>query len=631
MSVTIGCRPSQFRNIPNGSNGPNQFKYLQVLESIEDLPTELKPNAVYFVRDGDSIDMYVVNSDGSAYEKFEITNQVFTVENIAELKEFEGFPGIIVIVRGYYEEGDGGGGEFYWHPTSTDTDNEGTIIQATGVVTGRWIRIVYNSIILKYFGAKGDGTTDDTFSVQNALNVAQSLGKKVQVTKGTYLIETVYLPQSIEIEGDNSNESTYYEGVVFKQKTTNDVFRLLGVLNAGNYWWYGKLTNFKILGQTSSTTGNGINCIDDSSNAVLLQDVSILKNLIIRAMGENGILCRGAMPAVFDTIKFLFNEGSGIKFLGNTQYLGVGLHNISGDGNEYLLHFENNIERDNFSIVNIKSEYREDASHGGSLKQFNAIYINNCSGTYDINGGNHISSVIVSGTREHPGDFIKVVGTNKPKITWTGVNIRFISGSTGATPAIIDAGVFLESEVDYTVKNGSYNSKSGHLISEEINYRIAIPDLTATPDMTGVSIGLISNTVATTITNILGGRDCKIIQLLFTTSNSKIISNANIVLNENFYSNGNSSLTLIYFGGVWKELSRAEPKKVGTATLVSGTVTVNTTKVTSSSIILLSRNSPIGTLGNLSAPSASIVSGTSFVINSSSASDNSTVYWHIIN
>ena len=69
----------------------------------------------------------------------------------------------------------------------------------------------------------------------------------------------------------------------------------------------------------------------------------------------------------------------------------------------------------------------------------------------------------------------------------------------------------------------------------------------------------------------------------------------------------------------------------GTATLVAGTKTVATTFVAATSIILISRNTPGGTPGNLSVPVASITAGTSFVINSDSGTDTSTVNWVIIN
>jgi uncharacterized protein YcfJ len=69
----------------------------------------------------------------------------------------------------------------------------------------------------------------------------------------------------------------------------------------------------------------------------------------------------------------------------------------------------------------------------------------------------------------------------------------------------------------------------------------------------------------------------------------------------------------------------------GTATLVGGTVTVLTTKVTASSIVLISRNTPGGGVGNLSVPVASIVASTSFVINSDSGTETSTINWFILN
>jgi len=257
MSVNIGCRPSQLRNLNGGSNPPKQFKYLQVLESIEDLPTDLKPDAVYFVRDGDSIDMYVVNSDGSAYEKFEITNEVFTVENIAELKEFEGFANITVILRGYYSQGDGGGGEFFWHTSSTATDNGGTIIQANGVVTGRWIRVVQNEIDLRAFGAKGDGVTDDTLSIQSCIDYCPN-GLTIK-SKGIF-----HLYDTIEID-TKENISLNLQGCTFVQKTTfKPPFKLIDCVSVniseGKFQGIGGVSGEWVNG-AGITTWNGVAAI----------------------------------------------------------------------------------------------------------------------------------------------------------------------------------------------------------------------------------------------------------------------------------------------------------------------------------------------------------------------------------
>lgn len=80
---------------------------------------------------------------------------------------------------------------------------------------------------------------------------------------------------------------------------------------------------------------------------------------------------------------------------------------------------------------------------------------------------------------------------------------------------------------------------------------------------------------------------------------------------------------LVISGGVIKSVARAS----GTATLVGGTVTVSSTAVTSGCKITLSVHTPGGTQGFLS--TATRTAGTSFVINSTSATETSTVDWRI--
>jgi len=75
----------------------------------------------------------------------------------------------------------------------------------------------------------------------------------------------------------------------------------------------------------------------------------------------------------------------------------------------------------------------------------------------------------------------------------------------------------------------------------------------------------------------------------------------------------------------------AEGRQYGTATLVAGTVTVSGVRVSgTNNFILLSRNTPGGTVGHLSAPAASRLTAGSFVINSSTNADTSTVDWELI-
>lgn len=77
--------------------------------------------------------------------------------------------------------------------------------------------------------------------------------------------------------------------------------------------------------------------------------------------------------------------------------------------------------------------------------------------------------------------------------------------------------------------------------------------------------------------------------------------------------------------------STAAKARAGTATLVGGTVTIANTTIAASDKVFVTRNTPGGTVGDLSVPDADISVGTSFKINSASGSDTSTVNWWIIN
>ena len=67
----------------------------------------------------------------------------------------------------------------------------------------------------------------------------------------------------------------------------------------------------------------------------------------------------------------------------------------------------------------------------------------------------------------------------------------------------------------------------------------------------------------------------------------------------------------------------------GRATLVAGTVTVSTTAVTASSVIQLTNCVTGGTAGLLRV--GTVTAGTSFVINSASGTDTSTICWSFVN
>ena len=73
---------------------------------------------------------------------------------------------------------------------------------------------------------------------------------------------------------------------------------------------------------------------------------------------------------------------------------------------------------------------------------------------------------------------------------------------------------------------------------------------------------------------------------------------------------------------------KGDAPRRGTAVLVAGTVTVATTEIMTGDIVRATRTTTGGTVGHLSI--GTITAGTSFVINSSSATDTSTVEWEIV-
>src|SRR6185436_9785088 len=70
------------------------------------------------------------------------------------------------------------------------TGDGGTIIRPNA--NGRWFRIYSGPKSVKWFGAKGDGTTDDTAAIQLAINSITSFGKAtILFPPGTYKVSAL--------------------------------------------------------------------------------------------------------------------------------------------------------------------------------------------------------------------------------------------------------------------------------------------------------------------------------------------------------------------------------------------------------------------------------------------------------
>lgn len=115
-------------------------------------------------------------------------------ESLAERAGDEG--GQVIATIGYDTRSDGGGGVFYWDATSTTSADNGLIFGS--LAQGRWRRIYNGEVHLKWFGAKGDGTTDDTAAWQAFLSAIPEQGRGY-VARGTYLITSALYVTTAEI------------------------------------------------------------------------------------------------------------------------------------------------------------------------------------------------------------------------------------------------------------------------------------------------------------------------------------------------------------------------------------------------------------------------------------------------
>lgn|GEM_PF-5174221 len=92
-----------------------------------------------------------------------------TVNIISDLQTLSApADGTAVIVLGYYSRGDGGGGAFYWNASSTDSTSPfGLVVPITGVITGRFIRILRSNTAFDFSGTSPTtvGLNDFSFNI----------------------------------------------------------------------------------------------------------------------------------------------------------------------------------------------------------------------------------------------------------------------------------------------------------------------------------------------------------------------------------------------------------------------------------------------------------------------------------
>lgn len=164
----------------------------------------------------------------------------------------EGAEGSIAHAKGFWSANDGGGGLFSWVVDATPpSDNGGTIIIPQGVTTGYWQRLFDGKHYdVRWFGARGDGTTDDTTYLQLTADAIAALTSK----EGTILLHGEHLITSTV----NCGFASVIGSGAYAKIKNNDADSYLSLNNAaggGVDARYAELRNIEIEMTASATIG----------------------------------------------------------------------------------------------------------------------------------------------------------------------------------------------------------------------------------------------------------------------------------------------------------------------------------------------------------------------------------------
>lgn len=150
----------------------------------------------------------LIGYDGTTLDQFFKSRLLRVVDTISQLRALDKTKYTRAFVTGYYAAGDGGGGP-YWYDASdtTSADNNGTIIVASD--GARW-KLTHGQSWASacQFGAKGDGTTDDTTAIQKL--VAAMKGKLSILDAG----KTFYMAGVLQDDTSYNNSTVRFDGLI---------------------------------------------------------------------------------------------------------------------------------------------------------------------------------------------------------------------------------------------------------------------------------------------------------------------------------------------------------------------------------------------------------------------------------
>ena len=264
---------------------------------------------------------------------------VGTIEQLRKLPVAAGAQGRTALVGGFHSVGDGGGGMFVYDAAAGQPDNGGTVLRpaASG---GRWLRNYSGALNVRWFGAKQDGATDDTASIQAAINTAAvgipsrggPRGTVVSIPAGVTRFTTLTLLNGVVLRGEGQDQTILQKtslaasGIVFD----STVAKPTGVIDRV------EVRDLSIYQIGKPTAGAGI----------LLHGVSaacqvMLENIRVQNC-HVGVSTFATIGSVFKSVQVFYSYSNGFEFSGRAYMMSVidcyaGANGQGGFGSGFVL------------------------------------------------------------------------------------------------------------------------------------------------------------------------------------------------------------------------------------------------------------------------------------------------------
>lgn len=425
-----------------------------------------------------------------------------------------------VLSSGYYAPGDGGGGPYYCdYADVVSADNGGTVIVASD--GGRWKLQVTAGVSIKQFGAKGDGTTDDTGAIQAALNgtrgnLAFPAGKfrvsgtlqlnsgnnivgagrsvatllQSNLTANTLLLDGVSHCYIHDIGFDSTSQQTDGAYVLIQNchgirvseflVSANSSVGVKILAGANQYMTY--IDHFEINGGYNAILIGDDGTTTSGTYVGLVQDTWISQGEIAHTTGA-GILLRNASGIMMDSVDIINSSSHGLQTYPGQHGAVLGLWASKVQCDTGLAHgWDLTTNGGTVAHFNLTSCWG--ASNGNGNSAYDGLHIEQGTGQL------HAVTVIGGQFINNSGNGISAVSGDN--CTFLGVD-ALNNGNSGATKSGIEIGIAL---VNYTITGGrcGNNSVFGATASQSYGITIDQPE-TGNPNASITAVNLLGNTV----------------------------------------------------------------------------------------------------------------------------------------